>query len=78
MTANRNFFALYTNKQQLHIFSSTTVELVKKGIVLEGACMIESNQDINEIVLLTLRGQIYVYKVQNPDFLSSDSVCLLY
>lgn len=56
MTANRNFFALYTNKQQLHIFSSTTVELVKKGIVLEGACMIESNQDLNQIVLLTLRG----------------------
>jgi len=34
LTANKNFFALYTNKQQLHVFSSTTTELIKKGIVV--------------------------------------------
>lgn len=78
VTANRNFFALYTNKQQLHIFSSTTVELVKKGIVLEGVCMIESNQDLNQIVVLTLRGNVIVYKVLNPDFPSIDSVRVEY
>lgn len=78
MTANRNFFALYTNKQQLHVFSSTTVELIKKGVVLEGVCMIESNQKLNLMALLTLRGKIFVYKVVNPDYPSIDSLRLQY
>jgi len=47
ITANKNFFAIYTNKQQLHVFSSTTTELIKKGIVIEGVCMIDSNQEQN-------------------------------
>lgn len=74
--ANRNFFAIYTNKQLLHIFSSSTTELIKRGILIEGGCMIESNQKLNKIALLTLKGQIYIYKVTNPDFPSIDSVQL--
>lgn len=61
ITANRNFFAFYTNKQLLHVFSSSTTELIKRGILLEGVCMIESNQSINRIILLTIKGMIYVY-----------------
>ena len=41
--ANKNFFAIYTNKQLLHIFSSSTTELIKRGILVEGVCMIQSN-----------------------------------
>lgn len=78
LTANRNFFAIYTNKQQLHIFSSTTTELIKKGVVVEGVCMIESNQNNNTIALLTLKGNILVYKVINPDYPTIDSIRLEY
>lgn len=61
VTANRNFFSIYTNKQQMHTFSSTTMELIKKGIVIEGVCMIECNQLQNQIAVLTLKGTIFVY-----------------
>ena len=56
VSANKNFFAIYTNKQLLHVFSSSTTELIKRGILVEGVCMIESNQSLNEIALLTLKG----------------------
>jgi len=74
VTANRKFFGIYTNKQQLHIFSSTTTELIKKGILVQGACMIDSNETLNQISLLTLKGNIIVYKVINPDSPTIDSV----
>ena len=74
LTANRNFFAIYTNKQLLHIFSSSTTELIKRGILIEGVCMIESNQESNRISLLTLKGQLIVYDVVNPDVISIDCV----
>lgn len=40
--------------------------------------MIESNQKLNQIVLLTLKGLLLVYKVINPDYPSIDSVRLEY
>jgi hypothetical protein len=47
ITGNKNFFGIYTNKQLLHIFSSTTTELIKRGILVEGACMIDQNEYLN-------------------------------
>jgi len=67
LTANSNFFALYTNKQLLHVFSSSTTELIKRGILLEGVCMISSNSNNNRIALLTLKGMVHLYEVVNPD-----------
>jgi hypothetical protein len=72
LTANTNFFALYTNKQLLHVFSSNTTELIKRGILLEGVCMITSNQE--RIALLTLKGIVHVYEVVNPNIQSIDCV----
>lgn len=63
VTGNRNFFAIYTNKQLLHIFSSSTVQLIKRGILIEGVCMIQHNQNLRKLVLLTFKGQILVYDV---------------
>jgi len=60
----------------MHVFSSTSTELIKKGIVIEGVCMIQTNEANNQIVVLTLKGAILVYKVINPDFPSIDSVRL--
>lgn len=74
--ANKKFFAIYTNKQLLHLFSSSTTQLIKRGILVEGVCMIQSNQNINKLALLTIKGQIYIYKIYNPDSPSSDSVKL--
>ena len=74
VSANRNFFALYTNKQLLHVFSSSTTELLKRGIIVEGVCMIESNSAKNLLALLTLKGKIIIYEVINPDYPSIDSV----
>jgi hypothetical protein len=54
------------------------VELIKKGIVIEGACMIESSQTQNLVALLTLRGTILIYRVLNPDYPNIDSVRLEY
>lgn len=74
VAANKHFFAIYTNKQLLHVFSSTTTELIKRGILIEGVCMIDTNADRNEIVLLALKGRIIVYRIQNPDYPSIDSL----
>lgn len=78
MAANHNFFAIYTNKQQLHIFSSTTTELIKRGIVIQGVCMITQCQSQNLIGVLTMKGGVQVYKVVNPEYPSIDSVQLLF
>jgi ABC-type uncharacterized transport system permease subunit len=78
IAANKNFFALYTNKQLLHVFSSSTTELLKRGIIVEGVCMIESNSNMNLLAMLTLKGKIIVYEVINPDYPSIDSVKIKY
>jgi hypothetical protein len=39
--ANKLFFAIYSNKQLLHVFSTNTIEIVKRGLLIEGACLIE-------------------------------------
>ena len=62
----------------MHVFSSSTTELLKRGIVVEGVCMIESNSSMNLIALLTLKGKIIVYEVINPDYPSIDSVKIKY
>ena len=56
VSANRNFFAIYTNKQLLHVFSSATIELIKRGILIEGVCMIQENLNLNQLALLTFKG----------------------
>jgi len=43
ISANRNFFALYTNKQNLHLFSAASCDLIKKDLFIEGVCMMVSN-----------------------------------
>ena len=68
LVANRRFFAIYSNKQQLHVFSSSTTELIKKGVVIEGVCMMAHDEAQNLIGLLTLKGTILVYRVLNPDY----------
>ena len=73
--ANRSFFVLYTNKQQMHVFSSTSTELIKRGIVVEGVCMLHTIEATKQIVVLTLKGNILVYKVLT-DFPTIDSVRL--
>ena len=75
--ANKNFFAIYTNKQLLHLFSSSTTQLIRRGILVEGVCMIQANQNLNKLALLTIKGQIYIYKISNPDCPSGDSVKLV-
>ena len=39
VTGNENFFCFYTNRQQLHVFSSASLELIQRGIVIEGVCL---------------------------------------
>ena len=63
VTGNKNFFVIYTNKQLLHIFSSSTVQLIKRGILIEGVCMIQHNEQLNKLILLTFKGQIIVYDI---------------
>lgn len=74
MTANKDFYALYTNKQQLHIFSSSTTEVIKRGILLEGVCMIQTNQSLRQLAMLTMKGNIYVFEVNNPDYTVQETV----
>ena len=74
MTANKDFYALYTNKQQLHIFSSSTTEVIKRGILLEGVCMIQTNQSLRQLAMLTMKGGIYVFEVNNPDYTVQETV----
>lgn len=76
LTANSNFFSLYTNKQQLHVFSSNTTELIQRGLVIEGVCMMAQNQENNLLGLLNLKGNVLVYKVVSPDYPSINSVVL--
>lgn len=78
MTANQRFFAMYTNKQQLHVFSSTTTELICKGLIVQGGCMIESNETLNQILILTLKGTIQVYQVDQIDQPQLNAVQLLF
>lgn len=40
VVANRMFFALYTNRQQLHLFSATTCQQLVRGVLIEGVCMV--------------------------------------
>jgi hypothetical protein len=67
MSANKNYFALYTNKQLLHVFSSSTTEVIKRGILIEGVCMMDSNHHNDTIALLTLKGTVIVYQVKSPE-----------
>ena len=39
--ANKSFFAIYSNKHLLHVFSTNTIEIIKRGLLVEGACLIE-------------------------------------
>jgi hypothetical protein len=41
ISANKLFFAIYSNKQLLHVFSTNTIEIIKRGLLVEGACLIE-------------------------------------
>jgi len=68
VSGNRNFFAVYTNRQNLHIFSATSCELLKKGLFIEGICMMVANEKTNQLALLSIRGAILVYQIVNPDF----------
>lgn len=45
VTGNERFFVLYTNRQQVHVFSSTTFELIQRGLLIEGGCMLAENVD---------------------------------
>jgi hypothetical protein len=74
--ANKNFFAIYTNKQLLHIFSSSTTQLIRRGILVEGVCMIQSNQNLNKLALLTIKGQVIIYKIAGQDGSIGDPVRL--
>ena len=58
---------MYTNRQLLHVFSSTTTEVIKRGVLLEGVCMIDSNQNNDLMALLTLKGVIHVLQIQSVD-----------
>ncbi len=44
--ANKLFFAIYSNKQLLHVFSTNTIEIIKRGLLIEGACLIEQNMNL--------------------------------
>ena len=59
----------------MHVFSSTSTELIKRGIVIEGVCMLHTCEATKQIVVLTLKGSVFVYKVLT-DFPTIDSVRL--
>lgn len=75
-THNSKFFSLYTNEGQLQIYSSRTFRQLKSGLIIEGVCMIDSNEDIQVLVLLTLKSVVKFYKVKSTDISTVDGFVL--
>lgn len=67
VSGNRNFLAIYTNKQLLHIFSSSSTDLIKRGILIEGVCMMAQNQKLNKLAFLTFKGKIVIYSIKEKE-----------
>jgi hypothetical protein len=71
-TGNSAFFVLYTSDGQLNIFSSRGLKQIKGGLMIEGICMIESNEETLTMAVVSLKGVITLYKVKSPDEIVPD------
>lgn len=71
VAGNEKFFVIYTNRQQVHVFSSTTFELIQRGQLIEGGCMLAENGETSQFAVVTLRGVIHVYKVATGAYSSA-------
>ena len=73
-TANSKFFSIYTNEGQLLIYSASTWKTIKGGLIIEGVCFLDSNEEASSLAIVTLKGQITFYRVKNPDYPTMDSL----
>ncbi len=65
------FYAVYTTKQQLAIFSTKLTQCIKSGLQLENVCLLTGNSKCQKLALLTLKGQVQLYKVRDIQALDS-------
>jgi hypothetical protein len=65
------FYAIYTTKQQLAIFSTKQLVCIKSGLQIEQVCMLAGNSKCSKLALLTLRGSLQLYKIKDAQALDS-------
>jgi hypothetical protein len=54
------FYVAYTTapKQQVYVFNGRTSMMVKNGLVIEGGCFLDANEDCMCFAVLTLKGSL--------------------
>lgn len=56
---------MYTSEGQFWLFGSRTLNTLKKGLFMEGICMMDSNEELQLIAMLNMKCSVMVYKVKN-------------
>ena len=49
---------------------------MKQGLIQEGVCFLESNEEAMSFATLNLKGVLNVYKIKNPDYSEIDTCTL--
>ena len=74
------FYALYTTRSLLNIYSSRSTQVIKQGLTLDGVCMLASSdcnsaemssQGYGKLCTLTLKGMVQMYKIKDVQSLES-------
>ena len=58
------FYILYTSSGKLSIFNSRTTSPIKQGMLIDGGCFIDSNEENMTFAVLTLKGILSLYRVK--------------
>lgn len=60
-----SFYLLYTTRGGLHVHSSRTTQVIKSGLVVEGGCFLDCNEEAMAFAVLTLKGAVSLYRVKS-------------
>ena len=58
------FYILYTSSGKLSIYNSRTISPIRQGMLIDGVCFIDSNEENMTFAVLTLKGVLSLYKVK--------------
>ena len=86
VTANSLFYALYTTKSQLSIYSSRSTQVIKDRLQLDNVCMLAStdgkvsesdmsdHQAVGRLCTISQKGIVSLFRVKDEQSLQS---CML-
>ena len=58
------FYILYTSSGKLSIFNSRTTRPIRQGMLIDGVCFIDSNEENMTFAVLNLKGVLSLYTVK--------------